>query len=120
MTSPHLQAEENRLLTLMTQIRNSGSVAPAYCWLTETSETKGGKTYSYVRLVTERPGSKPTSRSLGKPGGERHRDWQAAIDRREAIGELEQQLKILRELVERQQMRWRAIDRWVHESISGR
>lgn len=106
--SPHLPAERQRLLDAIATIRDSGSVAPAYCWLTESSETKRGKTYTYVRLVTEKPGQKNTSTSLGRPGSSKHRAWQAAIARREAINELEQQLKLLEALMQRQAeaMQW--------------
>jgi hypothetical protein len=36
------------------------------------------------------------------PGSDRHWEWKAAIERREAIAELEQQLKMLHALIERQ------------------
>lgn len=101
-SSPHLVAERDRLLDLITQIRQAGRVAPAHCWLTESSETKGDYTYTYARLVKQPPGKKPTSPSLGKPGSEKHRDWQRAILRRDAIGELEQQLKLVEALIDRQ------------------
>ncbi len=100
--SDYLQAELQRLLNAVEAVRTWGTVAPAYCWLTESSETKGSKTYTYIRLVTEEPGKKLTSKSLGRPGSKRHQEWRAAIERREAIAELEQQLKILDLLVHRQ------------------
>lgn len=101
--SPHLLAERSRLLEKIRTIRCSGTVAPAYCWLIESSETKGSRTYTYARLVTEKPEGKRTLKSLGKPGSEKHRAWQAAIARREQIAELEQQLNMLKILIERQQ-----------------
>lgn len=100
--SPHLQAELQRLQNAVKAVRTLGNIAPAYCWLTESSETKGGKTYTYVRLVRDEPGKKLTSKSLGRPNSKRHQEWQAAIERREAIVELEQQLKILDTLAQRQ------------------
>lgn len=102
--SPHLAAERSRLLDAVVEIRNSGSVAPAYCWLSTTSSTKNGKTYTYAVLVEEKPGSRPRSKSLGCINSERHRQWQAAIANREAISELEQQLSMLQKLIERQAM----------------
>jgi hypothetical protein len=101
LTSPNLFAERDRLLDLIVQIRQAGAIAPAYSWLTESSETKGNRTYIYIRLIHEIPGKK-TSQSLGKPGSGKHRDWQEAIARREAITELEQQLKLLEVLSDRQ------------------
>ena len=83
--SPNLQAEQQHLLDTIVQIRGSGSVAPAYCWLTVSTVSKGGKTYEYARLVVEKPGSKPKISSLGRLGSERHRHWKMAIARREAI-----------------------------------
>lgn len=100
--SPHLSAERNRLLNTIAQIRQAGRVAPAHCWLTESSETKGDQTYTYARLVKQPPGKKPTSPSLGKPGSEKHQDWQKAILRRDAIAELEQQLRLTEALIDRQ------------------
>jgi hypothetical protein len=102
MTSPHLEAERNRLLDHIAQIRASGDVAPAYCWLTQTTSTKNDRTYTYALLVTQKPGKKPKSTSLGRLGREQHRYWQDAINRREAIIELEKQLVLLQKLIERQ------------------
>jgi hypothetical protein len=98
----YLQLELQRLLDAVEKVRSTGRVAPAYCWLTESSETKGSKTYTYIRLVTQEPGKKLSSISLGRPGSEKHREWSSAIERREAIGELEQQLKMLDALIQRQ------------------
>lgn len=107
MIGSFLRAERERLLTLITEIRKAGEVAPAYCWLTETSSTKGTKTYTYVVLITQKPDQKPKSQSLGKPGSRRHRHWKDAIARREAIVELEQQLSLLQSLMERQTKTWK-------------
>lgn len=106
MVSSNLQAEQQYLLDTIAQIRGSGDVAPAYCWLTVSTVTKGGKTYEYARLVTEKPGSKAKISSLGRLGSERHRHWKATIARRDAIVELEQQLKLLQDLMDRQLARW--------------
>ncbi len=106
MASSNLQAEHQHLLDTIAQIRGSGEVAPTYCWRTVSTVTKGGKTYEYARLVIEKPGSKPKISSLGRLGSERHRQWKAAISRRDAIVELEQQLKLLQDLIDRQSARW--------------
>jgi hypothetical protein len=100
--STHLKAELQRLLNAVEAVQTLGIVAPAYCWLTESSELKGSKTYTYIRLVSEEPGKKLVSKSLGKPGSKKHQQWRSAIIRREAIAELEQQLKILDTLIQRQ------------------
>ncbi len=110
MVSSNLQAEQQHLLDTIAQIRGSGAVAPSYCWLTVSTVTKGGKTYEYARLVTEKPGSKPKISSLGRLGSERHRHWKTAIARRDAIAELEQQLKILQGLMDRQVTSWGEIE----------
>ncbi len=110
MASSNLQAEHQYLLDTIAQIRGSGNVAPAYCWLTVSTVTKGGKTYEYARLVTEKPGNKPKINSLGRLGSERHRQWKTAIARRDAIVELEQQLKILQGLMDRQVASWGEIE----------
>lgn len=100
--SPYLKSERTRLLDAIAQIRSSGSIAPAYCWLSTTSSTKKGKTYTYATLVEEKPHSKPKIISLGKLGSVRHRTWQTAIANRDAIVELEQQLSMLQKLIDRQ------------------
>lgn len=102
MISSLLEAEQQRLLLLIQHIQTAGQVAPAYCWLTESSSTKGGKTYTYAVLVTQPPDRKPSIQSLGKPGSSRHQHWKDAIARREAIAELEQQLAMLQTLIARQ------------------
>lgn len=102
MISAHLVAERDRILSTIQQIASAGEVAPAYCWLTTTSSVKRGKTYTYIVLILQKPDSKPRSQSLGRPGSSRHRHWQTAIARREAIAELEQQLAMLEALIQRQ------------------
>lgn len=105
--SPHLQAERRRLLDAIAQIRKSGEVAPAYYWLSPQVETKeSGKTYEYIKLNVKKPGDmKVKARSLGKPGSERHREWQQALARRDAIVELEQQITLVENLLDRQKAR---------------
>ncbi len=110
VVSPNLQAEHQHLMNTIAQIRGSGDIAPAYCWLTVSTVTKGGKTYEYARLVIEKPGGKPKISSLGRLGSERHRHWKTAIARRDAIVELEQQLKILQGLMDRQVASWGEIE----------
>ncbi len=105
MISSHLQAERERLSQLADAIRAAGRVAPAKCWLTESSETKGNKTYTYARLVIEDENGKITSPSLGRPGSMRHREWQGAIALREALNEIAQQITLLETLIQRQENR---------------
>jgi hypothetical protein len=98
----HLGAERQRLLDRIATVRASGTVAPAYCWLIESTEEKGSRTYTYIKLITQKPGKRLTSKSMGRPGSDRHREWKLAIERREAIAEMDQQLKMLDALIERQ------------------
>ncbi len=106
MFSSHLKAEKQCLLNCIEAIRKSGSVAPAHYFLTTTTTTsKAGKTYYYARLVKEESVGKQTVRSLGRIGSGQHLAWERSIARRDAITELEQQLKLLDELMQRQQER---------------
>jgi hypothetical protein len=98
----YLAAERQRLLDRIAIVRASGTVAHAYCWLIESTEEKGSRTYTYIKLITQKPGKRLTSKSMGRPGSDRHREWKVAIERREAIAELEQQIKILDTLIDRQ------------------
>lgn len=102
ITPDYLEAERLRLLDGIAVIQASGKVAPPYCWLIESSEEKGSRTYTYIKLITQRPSKRLTTKSLGRPGSDRHREWKTAIERREAIAELEQQLKMLEALMDRQ------------------
>jgi len=111
MISSFLESEQVRLQQLEDAIRSSGRVAPAKCWLTESNETKNSKTYTYIRLVTEKENGKITSPSLGRPGSSRHREWQAAIARREALTEIALQATMLRELIQRQENKQGLIDK---------
>lgn len=111
MISSFLESEHVRLQQLEDAIRSGGRVAPAKCWLTESNETKNSKTYTYVRLVIEKESGKITSPSLGRPGSSRHREWQAAIARREALTEIALQATMLRELIQRQENKQGLIDK---------
>lgn len=98
--SDHLFAERERLLTLITKIRNSGAVAPANVWISPNFQNKGGKTYEYYKLTSDNPEVKHLG--LGKMGSEKYRDWFARIQRRSVIAELEHQLSMLQALIDRQ------------------
>lgn len=98
--SEHLLAERERLLALMTQIRNSGAVAPANVWISPNFQNKGGKIYEYYKLTSTNPEVK--HQGLGKIGSEKYRDWLARMQRRNWIVELEQQLSMLQALIDRQ------------------
>lgn len=102
LVSHYLNAERDRLLQQILDVRDAGRIAPAYYWLKEESQTKGSATYTYIRLVIEPPEKKTTSKSLGKPGSAKHQSWKKAIARRDAIVELEQQLQMVEALVDRQ------------------
>jgi len=43
----YLEAERERLLDHIATVRASGKVAHAYCWLIESTEEKGSRTYTY-------------------------------------------------------------------------
>lgn len=106
LQSPHLQAERRRLLDAIAEIRKSGEVAPAYYWLSLQVDTKNGKTYEYIKLnLKKSEDTKVKARSLGKPGSERHREWQQSLARRDAIVELEQQITLVENLMDRQKER---------------
>jgi hypothetical protein len=96
MFSPHLEAERERLLQLIQSIRNSGSVAPTNVWISPAPKGE----HLYYKLSSKNPEYK--NQHLGKAGSEKYRDWQARIERREAVTELEQQLSMLQALIDRQ------------------
>ena len=61
----------------------------------------------------EKENGKISSPSLGRPGSIRHREWQAAIARREALNEISQQAAMLNELIQRQENKQECIDKAV-------
>ena len=97
MVSPHLEAEQDRLLQLIQDLRNSGRVAPCNVWISPVP--KGA--HLYYKLSSKNPTYK--NQHLDKAGSEKYRDWRARIERREAIAELEQQLSMLQALIDRQE-----------------
>ncbi len=96
MISPYLESERERLLQLIQAIHDSGSVAPINVWISPAPKGE----HLYYKLSSKNPDYK--NQHLGKAGSEKYRDWKARIQRREAIGELEQQLAMLQALVDRQ------------------
>lgn len=96
MVSPHLEAERDRLLQLIQSVRDSGSVAPLNVWISPAPKGE----HIYYKLSSKNPAYK--NQHLGKAGSEKHRDWTARIQRREAVTELEQQLSMLQALIDRQ------------------
>jgi len=96
MSSPHLEAEHDRLLQLIQAVRDSGSVAPINVWISPAPKGE----HIYYKLSSKNPDIK--NLHLGKAGSEKYRDWRARIQRREAIAELEQQLSMLQALIDRQ------------------
>lgn len=112
MISPHLEAEKKRLLDSIAAIRATGDPAPALYFVSVVPTTSKGKTYRYARLLKEPSGGKQeVVKSLGREGSARHQEWKRRIARRDAIVELEQQLKLLDELMRRQQERSHLVDR---------
>ena len=95
MSSPHLQAERDRLLAQIAVIQESGEAAPANvriepdflnpkCWL-----------LNHTNLPMR-------ERQLGQAGSTRHREWVERIHRRDRLTELQQQLELVQGLLERQ------------------
>ena len=96
MPSPHLKAERDRLLSMIHQIRSLGSPAPANVWISPYQ--KGA--HIYYKLTSENKACK--TQHLGKVTTLKYRDWMERIQRRNDIQELEQQLSLLTDLIDRQ------------------
>ena len=89
MSSPHLEAERDRLLQLIQAVRNSGSVAPLNVWISPAPKGE----HLYYKLSSKNPDYK--NQHLGKAGSEKYRDWRAKIERREVVAKLEQQVYLV-------------------------
>jgi len=100
MVSPHLQAERDRLISEIQQLRKLGAVAPVSVWVGPNFQIKGGRPYEYWKLNSDNP--QVRHQHLGKAGSEKYQGWAARIARRDAIAELEVQLSVLQRLMERQ------------------
>jgi len=67
-SSPHLEAERDRLIQLIQGIRGSGSVAPINVWISPAPKGK----HPYYKLSSKNPQYK--NQHLGKAGSEKYRD----------------------------------------------
>lgn len=109
--SPNLAAEKEHLLQRIEVIRKTGQVAPALYFISVAPTVSKGKTYHYARLLKEKKGKQAMVARLGRENSSSHQDWKRRIARRDAIVELEQQLKLLDELMQRQQERSNLVER---------
>lgn len=109
--SPNLAAEKERLLQRIEVIRKTGDPAPALYFVSVAPTVSKGKTYYYARLLKEKNGKQTIVGRLGKENSREHQTWKRRIARRDAIVEIEQQLKLLDELMQRQQERSHLVER---------
>jgi hypothetical protein len=96
MTSLHLQAELDYLLDRLNAIKNSGEIAPPNVCIAPDFLTPKCWILNHTNLPMK-------ERSLGKHGSAKYHDWEARIHRRDQVQELEQQLSLLRSLMDRQE-----------------
>lgn len=95
MTSPHLQAERERLLSAIEAIRASGDIAAANVQIVADFLTKKDFRLTNTNLPME-------EQVLGQKGSEKYCDWESRIKRRKVLTEIEQQLAMLEALIDRQ------------------
>jgi len=88
MVSPHLEAERDRLLQLIQDIRNSGSVAPINVWFSPVPQGA----HLYYKLSSKNPDYK--NQHLGKASSEKYRSWRAKIAKGSSA-KLEQQIYLV-------------------------
>ena len=103
---PHLHIELDRLRALADQIRASGSVAPAHCWIEDYVVKRNDKEYHYKRVNGDRPQFGAAGRAhtlhLGKAGSPKHRDWQQQLHRRDTLTEINRRAALIQQLIERE------------------
>ncbi|HEY9646287.1 MAG TPA: hypothetical protein V6C88_07960 [Chroococcidiopsis sp.] len=95
MISPHLQAEQERLVAQINAIREAGEIAPPNVQIGPDFLTPK----HWLLINTNLP---MRDRQLGLSGSNRHRDWEERIHRRDQIQELELQLSLVEQAIERQ------------------
>jgi hypothetical protein len=96
MTSLHLQAELDYLLDRLNAIKSAGEIAPPNVCIAPDFITPKSWILNHTNLPMK-------ERSLGKHGSTKYHDWEARIHRRDQVQELEQQLSLLRSLMDRQE-----------------
>jgi hypothetical protein len=93
-----LEAERDRLWALVDQINHSGPVAPRGVWLEESPvRSRAGKEYPYWRVC----GAIRATR-VGRIGSSKYNHWFRSIRRRRYLDEIDTQLRLVDELIERQ------------------
>lgn len=95
MVSPHLQAERERLLTQIATIRDSGEAAPPNVRI----EPDFLNPKSWLLTHTNLP---MRERQLGRSNSPRYREWVERIHRRDRLQELNDELAMVENLLERQ------------------
>jgi len=95
MMSPHLQAEQQRLHDQIQDIRQSGPIAPPDVRIEPDFLNHKCWRLTHTTLPIR-------ERELGFAGSDRHQDWVERIHRRDRLRELEEELSIVENLIERQ------------------
>ncbi|MBD1911002.1 MULTISPECIES: hypothetical protein [unclassified Leptolyngbya] len=95
MMSPHLQAEQQRLRAQIDAIASSGPIAPPNVRIEADFLNHKCWRLTHTTLPVR-------ERELGVAGSSRHRDWVERIHRRDRLKELEEELAIVENLIERQ------------------
>lgn len=95
MMSPHLQAEQQRLREQISAIRASGPIAPANVRIEADFLNHKCWRLTHTNLPIR-------ERELGPAGSANHVDWVERIHRRDRLQELEEELAIVENLIERQ------------------
>ncbi len=91
-----LQQRLNSIQKQITQLRNSGEIAPDNTWIQKFSVPRNGKKYEYYRLMKACAKKSKTGKIqgkleqyLGKLGSKLYKRFKAAIDRRNQLKKLE-------------------------------
>ena len=94
--------ERDRIVNRIEELEEMG-VAESGCWLSPTKrKQKSGKVKVYWRLNTETPAGTKTQH-LGDENSDKYKEVAPLIERRNEVTELNIQLGLLEELLDRQQ-----------------
>lgn len=96
MTSPHLKAERERLISQIGAVRSSGETAPPGVRIEPDFLSPKTWMLSHINLPMK-------ERKLGHSGSAEYRQWAAKIQRRDDLAELEKQLELLQGLIDCQE-----------------
>lgn len=97
MASERLVKEAELLRSRIEELRKT-ELAPQNCWLSRWKHEGG----IHIRLLFQDENGQQSTQYIGKEDCHQHYEWETKIARRDELAELEEQLSLLKALIDRQ------------------